>query len=206
MVKFISDETIKNALKEDILSGDVTTNATVDKNMTASAQIIAKQSGVICGQPVAERVFKLLDKTINYQIIKNDGEKINKGDVLANIYGSARALLTGERTALNFMQRMSGIATAAAKASEMVKGTKTRICDTRKTVPGLRAFDKYAVKTGGAYNHRFGLFDGILIKDNHIKAAGGIKQAVERARAVLPHTLKIEVETENIQMVKELVY
>jgi nicotinate-nucleotide pyrophosphorylase (carboxylating) len=203
MVKFISDETIRNALKEDISNGDVTTTAIVDKNMTATALIIAKQSGVMCGQFVAERVFKLLDYTVNYQIMKKDGEKISKGDVLASIYGSARAMLMGERTALNFMQRMSGIATAAAKAAETVRGTKTRICDTRKTAPGLRAFDKYAVLTGGAFNHRFGLFDGILIKDNHIKAAGGIKQAVERARAVLPHTLKIEVETEDLQMVKE---
>ena len=203
MVKFISDETIRNALKEDISNGDVTTTATVDKNMTATALIIAKQSGVMCGQFVAERVFKLLDYTVNYQIMKKDGEKISKGDVLASIYGSARAMLMGERTALNFMQRMSGIATAAAKAAETVRGTKTRICDTRKTAPGLRAFDKYAVLTGGAFNHRFGLFDGILIKDNHIKTAGGIKQAVERARAVLPHTLKIEVETEDLQMVKE---
>lgn len=203
MDSFLIDGIIKKALKEDVATEDITTNATVDKDMTASARFIAKQSGVVCGNFAAQKVFKLLDDNSEYCIIIKDGLTAEKGDIIATVKGSARALLTGERTALNFMQRMSGIATAASVAAQAVKGTPAKICDTRKTAPCIRVFDKYAVKTGGGYNHRFGLSDGILIKDNHIKAAGGIKQAVELARAKLPHTLKIEVEAENTQMITE---
>jgi nicotinate-nucleotide pyrophosphorylase (carboxylating) len=197
------DKIIKKALQEDIAAGDITTNAVIGENEVSSAYIIAKECGIICGQTVAQRVFKLLDSTCEYKILKRDGEKVEKGEILAQISGKTRALLTGERTALNFLQRMSGIATMTAKTAEKIKGTSAKICDTRKTAPNLRIFDKYAVKAGGGFNHRFGLYDGAMIKDNHIKAAGGIKEAVEKVRAVVPHTVKIEVETETIEQVKE---
>jgi nicotinate-nucleotide pyrophosphorylase (carboxylating) len=199
----VTDGIISNALKEDIGTGDITTTLTVPEGKKARARIIMKENGVICGTVIAKRVFEFLDKDIVFRILKNDGEKVYKGETIAEIEGNARNILTGERTALNFLQHLSGIATSAAKAKAAVSGTNTKICDTRKTVPGLRVFEKYAVLKGGCFNHRFNLSDGILIKNNHIKAAGGIKQAVESVRKAAPHTLRIEVECENITMVQE---
>jgi nicotinate-nucleotide pyrophosphorylase (carboxylating) len=199
----VMDGIILNALKEDIGTGDITTTLTVPDSKKTTARIIMKENGIICGIVIARRVFELLDKDIIFRIFKNDGEKVYKGEVIAELEGNARNILTGERTALNFLQHLSGIATSAAKAKAAVSGTNTKICDTRKTVPGLRVFEKYAVLKGGCFNHRFNLSDGILIKNNHIKAAGGIRQAVESVRKAAPHTLKIEVECENITMVQE---
>ena len=200
---FATDQIIKNALIEDIGTGDITTISAVPENLESTGRIIAKESGIDCGTQIAKRTFELVGDNIKFEILKKDGESVVKGDIIAKLYGNARSLLTGERTALNFMQRLSGIATLTAKTVNAVKGTKAKICDTRKTAPGLRILEKYAVKTGGGSNHRFNLSDGILIKDNHIKAAGGIKQAVDCVRKTAPHTLKIEVETENMDMIAE---
>ena len=199
----VIDEIIANALKEDIGTSDVTTNATISEDAMAHGRFVAKEAGIICGLGVCERVFKILDRDIEFTANKKDGEAIRVGEVLAEISGKARALLTGERTAINLLQRMSGIATKTAAAVAEVAGAKAKIADTRKTAPGLRVLDKYAVLAGGGTNHRFNLSDGILIKDNHIAAAGGITAAVGRARANAPHTLKIEVECETLEDVKE---
>ena len=201
----IVDEIIINALKEDIGTGDVTTNATIPEDKTATGRFIAKEDGIICGLDVCERVFKILNENIEFTAHKKDGENVKTGDVIAIVNGNAKNLLTAERTAINLLQRMSGIATQTAKAVADVAGTKAKIADTRKTTPSLRVLEKYAVKTGGGTNHRFNLADGILIKDNHIVAAGGIINAVERARINAPHTLKIEVECETMKDVEEAV-
>lgn len=203
MNTFVVDNIIKNALIEDIGTGDITTLSTVPADTIATARIIAKESGVLCGIIIAKRVFALTDDTVSFNIQKQDGQTVQKGDILALISGNARSMLTGERVALNFLQRMSGIATATANAMDKVRGTKAKICDTRKTVPGLRVLEKYAVKTGGGFNHRFNLSDGVLIKDNHIKAAGGITKAIESVKKMAPHTLRIEVEVANEAMVRE---
>jgi len=201
----IIDEIIINALKEDIGAGDITTNATIPEDKTAFGRFIAKEDGIICGLDVCERVFKILDATIEFKANKKDGEAVKTGDIIATVSGNARNLLTGERTAINLLQRMSGIATQTAKAVAQVKGTNAKIADTRKTTPSLRVLEKYAVKTGGGTNHRFNLADGILIKDNHITAAGGIINAVEKARTNAPHTLKIEVECETMKDVEDAI-
>ena len=201
----IIDEIILNALKEDIGTGDITTNATIPEDKTATGRFIAKEDGIICGLDVCERVFKILNENIEFTAHKKDGENVKTGDVIAIVNGNAKNLLTAERTAINLLQRMSGIATQTAKAVADVAGTKAKIADTRKTTPSLRVLEKYAVKTGGGTNHRFNLADGILIKDNHIVAAGGIINAVERARINAPHTLKIEVECETMKDVEEAV-
>lgn len=203
--KISMDGIILNALREDIGTGDITTLATIEADKTARGKFIAKEAGIICGLEICERVFKTLDAGIEFKAYKKDGEKVEAGEVFADIAGNARNLLTGERTALNLLQRMSGIATLTAQSVAQVAGTRAKIADTRKTAPGLRVLEKYAVKTGGGTNHRFNLADGILIKDNHIAASGGIKQAVARARANAPHTLKIEVECENMSGVREAV-
>ena len=197
------DEIILNALREDIGTGDITTIATIPADKSARGKYTAKEAGIICGLEVCGRVFKILDENIEFKTSKKDGDKVEKGEVFAEVSGNARNLLTGERTSINILQRMSGIATITADFAAQIAGTKAKIADTRKTTPGLRVLEKYAVKTGGGINHRFNLADGILIKDNHITAAGGIKQAVASARANAPHTLKIEVECENLASVRE---
>jgi len=202
-MNILIDEIIINALKEDVGTGDITTNTTIPEDTTAFGRFIAKEDGIICGLVICEKVFKILDKNIQFTANKKDGEAVEKGEIIATVQGNARNVLTAERTAINLLQRMSGVATMTARAVAQVEGTNAKIADTRKTTPGLRVLEKYAVKTGGGTNHRFNLADGILIKDNHITAAGGIKNAVERARADAPHTLKIEVECENMQDVED---
>jgi nicotinate-nucleotide pyrophosphorylase (carboxylating) len=197
------DKIIINSLEEDLGWGDVTTDSTIPEDVKINGNFIAKEQGVLCGIEVCKRVFELLDSTIVFEIVIVDGQKVQKGDILARISGPARSILKGERVSLNILQRMSGIATAASKYSEAIKGTNARIVDTRKTMPGLRILDKYAVLMGGCQNHRFNLSDLVLIKDNHIKAAGGITPAVSAAKKKLSHTLKIEVEVETLEQLQE---
>ena len=197
------DTIINRALEEDIGNGDITTLSTVDENKQINGCFIAKEAGVICGLPVLMRVFALIDSSIVLEAQVAEGQSVKKGDVIANISGCAQSILTGERVALNFLQRLSGIATRTHLAVEQISGTKAVIADTRKTTPGLRSLEKYAVRTGGGSNHRYNLADGILIKDNHISAAGGIRQAVERARKIAHHMLKIEVEVESFAQIEE---
>lgn len=194
---------IEQALKEDIGSGDITTNALIPDEMFSTATMTAKAGGIVAGMEVAEAVFRLLSPQIIWKPMVQDGDRIAKGDLLVEMSGPFRTLLTGERLALNFLQRMSGIATMTGLFVEQVAGFGTKILDTRKTVPGLRLLDKYAVKTGGGENHRIGLYDMVLIKDNHIKVAGGIKKAVEQIRLQVPAEMKIEVETTSIAEVEE---
>jgi len=196
---------IKAALAEDIGTGDITTQATVSPKKKGMAQAIAKDDFVVAGLDVFEEVFKCLDKNINVKKLIEDGCRAGKDDVIAEVAGSLSHILQAERVALNLFQRMCGIATLAAKYEEAVRGTKAKILDTRKTMPGLRVLDKMAVRIGGAGNHRTGLYDGVLIKDNHIEAAGGINAAVKAQRKRLPHNLKIEVETRNMREVREAV-
>jgi len=197
------DELLFNALEEDIGHGDITTQATVAAERWAQGKFIAKAAGVVCGLLLVQRVFALLDPQIQFSSHVKEGEKISKGMVLAEISGPAGSILTGERVALNFLQHLSGIATQTRAAVEQVEGTKTKIVDTRKTTPGLRLVEKYAVRVGGAMNHRYNLADGVLIKDNHIVAAGGISQAISRVRSQVPHIMKIEIEVENLLQLSE---
>ena len=197
------DHIINFALNEDIGYGDITTESCIPESTQAKGYFVCKQEAVICGIEVMRRVFQQLDPDVILTAKTRDGQRIDKGTVIAEIEGPARAILTGERTALNFLQHLSGIATKTANIVKQVEGTKARITDTRKTVPGLRLLEKYAVRIGGGYNHRIGLSDGVLIKDNHIAAAGGIQAAIDAVRANIPHTLKIEVETSTLKEVKE---
>ena len=197
------DDIILRALREDMPMGDLTTDSTIPETQEGAARIIAKEECVVAGLPVFKRVFTLLDPRASFNELVEEGDAVAKGTVLMTFGGNARALLKGERTALNLLQRMSGIATMTAAFAKAFAGTRTKIVDTRKTAPGLRYLDKYAVRAGGGTNHRYCLSDGVLIKDNHIKASGGITAAVRRARAVAPHTIRIEVETESMEMVKE---
>ncbi len=197
------DNIIQNALSEDVGTGDITTISTIPEDRVALGIYRAKESGVLCGVGVAKRVFELIDSSIEFEALKNDGDRIEKGDIIARVRGKATGVLTGERTGLNLMQRMSGIATRTSEAVKQVEGTNSKVCDTRKTTPGLRVIEKYAVKVGGGTNHRFNLADGILIKDNHIVAAGSITAAVKAARLNAPHTLKIEVEVEDFEQLNE---
>ncbi|MDK2811346.1 MAG: hypothetical protein PWR27_2055 [Petroclostridium sp.] len=197
------DEIISKALSEDIGTGDITTASTIPKDQKISGKFIAKEAGVICGLEVVKKVFEKIDREIIMIPHVTDGERVNKGDLIAEIKGPAVGVLTGERVALNFLQRLSGISTKTAQLLEEVKGTKAKITDTRKTTPGLRVLEKYAVRVGGGVNHRFNLSDGILIKDNHIKAAGSITNAIAAARKNAPHTLKIEVEVESMEQIEE---
>lgn len=192
---FEIERIVRAALEEDIGLGDITTDVTVARGTMARAELVAKEDFVLAGIDVAARVFSLLESDVAFEKLLEDGQSVKKGEVLAWIKGSAAVLLKGERVALNLLQRMSGIATLTARFVEAVEGTGAKIVDTRKTVPGLRALDKYSVRMGGGRNHRIGLFDGVLIKENHIAAAGGIDVAISRARQQLPHTLKIEIET-----------
>lgn len=194
---------IQVALQEDIGTGDVTTLSTVDPATISRAELVAKEDFVLAGIEVAEKVFKALDPEVSFEALVADGQSVKRGDVLAWIKGAASTLLQGERVALNLLQRMCGIATMTAGFVREVEGTKATIVDTRKTMPGLRVLDKYAVRAGGGTNHRTSLYDGVLIKENHIRAAGGITTAVERARKRIPHTLKIEVETSTLEEVAE---
>jgi len=196
-------ELIDRALTEDIGSGDLTTESTVPDDMVAVGYIKAKQHGVVAGLPIARAVFKQLDPELQFLPQLPDGTRINPGDVLVELNGRAKTVLTGERLALNLLQRLSGIATATADLVALVNGYPVRIVDTRKTTPGLRQLEKYAVRVGGGHNHRLGLFDAVMIKDNHIRVVGSIKQAVVKARCQVPHTAKIEVETEDLSGVRE---
>lgn len=200
--KTVADKIIKNALCEDIGSGDATTEAILKECVTGSADLVCKESGVVCGLEIFARVFELAG-CVEVETFLKDGDEVERGMVVARITGDMRVILSGERVALNFLQRMSGIATRTREMVELLKGSKTRLLDTRKTTPGLRVFEKYAVKVGGGVNHRFNLADGILIKDNHIGAAGSIKAAVDATRAYAPFVRKIEVEVENLDMCRE---
>lgn len=196
---------VRAALAEDLgLVGDITTNTTVAEGATANAVIATRHNGVISGLQVAEAAFRALDPKVAFVTRFQDGARVSAGDVIATISGNARAILTAERVALNYLGRMSGIATLTRRYVEAVTGTNAKIADTRKTTPGLRAFEKYAVRCGGGHNHRTGLFDAVLIKDNHIVAAGGLKRAVERARANAGHLVKIEVEIDSLDQLDEL--
>ncbi|MGI5978830.1 MAG: carboxylating nicotinate-nucleotide diphosphorylase [Oscillospiraceae bacterium] len=197
------DELLLAALKEDVGTGDITTMSCIPVENFSEGYYLAKEDGVLCGLSVAERVFTLVDPGIVVTPKAQDGDRIKKGDILATVTGPSRGILTGERVGLNLMQRMSGVATMTAKAVAQVSGTKAVIVDTRKSTPGLRVLEKYAVRVGGGRNHRFNLADGVLIKDNHIAAAGSIRQAVEAARRSVPHVMKIEVETENLDEVQQ---
>ena len=197
------DDIILRSLEEDAPFGDITTDVTVAGDATASGVFRAKESGVLCGIDIARRTFELVGGEVAFVKKKADGDLLEKGDIVAEISGNAASILMGERTALNLMQRASGIATATRRAMQAVEGTQARITDTRKTMPGLRKLDKYAVRAAGAVNHRFSLSDGILIKDNHIAAAGGIAPAVRAAKRKAPHTLKIDVEVESLDGLRE---
>ncbi len=203
MFSFEIDRIIQNALNEDIGYGDVTTESCVPEEAAIRGVFLAKEEGVVCGLSVMQRVFALVDADIRVAFRVPEGRRVSKGDIIADIEGPARSVLTGERTALNLLQRMSGVATRTAEAVAAVSGTKARITDTRKTTPGLRILEKYAVRVGGGVNHRIGLSDGVLIKDNHIIAAGGIGPAVAAVRSRIPHTLKIEVEATNLDEVSQ---
>lgn len=200
---FEIDKIIINALSEDIAQGDITTDNIIDKGKIIEAVLVSKDEGIIAGLDVAKKVFTTLDDTIQFENMVSDGDNIKIGEIIAEIKGNAMAILKGERTALNLLQHMSGISTSTNKFCEKVQNLDVKIVDTRKTTPGLRRLEKYAVKMGGGYNHRFCLSDGVMIKDNHIKAAGSIKRAIEIIRKNVPHTLKIEVETENLNQVNE---
>ncbi len=197
------DRLIENALLEDLHTGDLTTLAVLPEKRPAGGRLIAKEPLVLAGIQVAARVFQMLDPETVFTPHFQDGASVAKGAVIAEMRGDAAILLQGERVALNLLQRMCGIATLTARYCEAVRGTGARVTDTRKTTPGLRQLEKYAVRIGGGSNHRFGLYDGVLIKENHITAAGGITIAVQRARAVVPHTIRVEVETETLEQVAE---
>lgn len=202
---FLIDPIIFDALKEDINEEDFSTNSVVDEKATGSVHLLAKEEGVLAGLPVFERVFHLLDNRTEVECFKCDGDRVKNGEKIATVSGPLRALLTGERVALNFLQRMCGIATYTNKMAEALEGTKTKIADTRKTTPNFRLFAKYAVRIGGGINHRYNLSDGVMLKDNHIAAAGSIEKAVKSARSYTSFMKKIEVEVENMDMVKEAV-
>ena len=202
-MKINIDEYILNALKEDITSEDVTTNAVMPEDKAGRADLICKQDGIICGLPVFKRTFELLDENAIFESNYKDGDEVKKGDVIGVIKGDIKALLTGERTALNYLQRMSGIATLTHEMVSELKGYKTKLLDTRKTTPNMRPFEKYAVKIGGGTNHRYNLSDGILIKDNHIGAAGSVAKAIRMCKEYAPFVRKVEVEVENLEMLQE---
>ena len=199
----IDDKLICLALEEDIGSGDVTTEGLIEWDVPATAAIVAKEPLVLAGLSLAQKVFTCLDPAVSFHTSFQDGERVKKGDEVARVSGSLRALLTGERTAVNFLQRLSGVATLTREFVEKIEGFSVRLTDTRKTTPGWRRLEKYAVKMGGAHNHRFGLYDGVLIKDNHIKACGGITEAVNRLRKHKAHLMHIEVEVTNLEEVEE---
>ena len=204
-LKLNVDPWILSALKEDITSEDVSTNSDMPHPQAGEVDLICKEDGIICGLQVFERVFTLLDEKTTVEFLVQDGAEVHKGQLMAKVHGDIRTLLCGERTALNYLQRMSGIATYTHSVAELLKGTGIKLLDTRKTTPNNRIFEKYAVRIGGGNNHRYNLSDGVLLKDNHIGAAGGVKEAIAAAKEYAPFVRKIEVEVENLDMVKEAV-
>ena len=204
-LKLNVDPFILSALREDISSEDVSSNCVMKKAQLGTVDLICKQDGIICGLQVFERVFTLLDEKTNAEFYVEDGDEVKKGQLLGKLEGDIRVLLCGERTALNYLQRMSGIATYTHEVAALLKGTKTKLLDTRKTTPNNRIFEKYSVRIGGGNNHRYNLSDGVLLKDNHIGAAGGVKEAITMAKEYAPFVRKIEVEVESFEMVKEAV-
>lgn len=199
------DEIIKNGLREDINNIDITTDTLIDDESMSRAYMIAKEDGVVAGLPIAKRVFEIIDSEVNIIFNVNEGVNVKAGTKIAEITGRTKTVLKGERLALNLLQRMSGIASLSKKYSEIVKGYNTRIVDTRKTTPGLRILEKYAVRIGGCHNHRYNLSDAVMIKDNHIMACGGIKEAIKRVKGGIPHTAKVEVEVEDVKGLKEAI-
>lgn len=197
------DDLILMALKEDISSEDITTNSVMREKKLGTVQLICKQDGVIAGLEIFKRVFELLDRETITKLYFKDGDRVKKGDLLGEVEGDIRVLLSGERTALNYLQRMSGIATYTNNMVKLLEGSSVKLLDTRKTTPNMRIFEKYAVKVGGGNNHRYNLSDGILLKDNHIDAAGGVTNAIKMAKEYVPFVRKIEVEVENLDMLKE---
>lgn len=204
-MKLQADHLIMEALKEDISSEDVSTNAVMKEYVKGEVELICKEDGIIAGLEVYSRVFELLDDKTQTELYCKDGDAVKKGQLLGKVTGDIRVLLSGERVALNYLQRMSGIATYTHSVAELLKGTKTKLLDTRKTTPNMRIFEKYAVRAGGGFNHRYNLSDGVLLKDNHIGAAGGVKEAILAAKEYAPFVRKIEIEVENLKMVKEAV-
>ena len=204
-MQLAADKYIRLALEEDINSEDVTTNSVMPEYKKGEVQLICKEDGIIAGLPIFERVFLLLDPRTKVTFDVKDGDRVEKGRHLATVTGDIRVLLSGERTALNYLQRMSGIATYTNTVVKLLEGTRTKLLDTRKTTPCMRIFEKYAVRVGGGNNHRYNLSDGILLKDNHIDAAGGVKEAIAAAKAYAPFVRRIEAETENLSMVREAV-
>lgn len=204
-LKLNVDPLILGALREDISSEDVSTNSVMPHPQTGEADLICKEDGIICGLQVFCRTFQLLDDKTEIELFVKDGDEVKKGQLMAKLHGDIRVLLCGERTGLNYLQRMSGIATYTHEVASLLKGTKTKLLDTRKTTPNNRIFEKYAVTCGGGYNHRYNLSDGVLLKDNHIGAAGGVKEAIQAAKNYAPFVRKIEVEVETLDQVKEAV-
>ena len=200
-----ADPLILSALREDITNEDVSTNSVTPEKQLGEADLICKEDGIICGLDIFTRVFTLLDPATKVDLLAKDGDAVTKGQLLAKLTGDIRTLLSGERTALNYLQRMSGIATYTHKVAALLEGTSIKLLDTRKTTPNNRLFEKYAVRVGGGNNHRYNLSDGVLLKDNHIGAAGGVRQAITMAKNYAPFVRKIEVEVENLDMVKEAV-
>lgn len=202
-MKLNADELIKLALREDISSEDVSTNAVMPEFKLGTVDLICKQDGIICGLYVFKRVFELLDESVKVELFFKDGDNVKNKDLVGRVTGDIRVLLSGERTALNYLQRMSGIATYTNEVAKLFEGSNTKLLDTRKTTPNMRIFEKYAVKVGGGNNHRYNLSDGVLLKDNHIGAAGSVANAVKMAKEYAPFVRKIEVEVETLEMVKE---
>ena len=201
--KFLIEDTLKNALKEDMNYGDITSDSLIDDKLEGKAIITAKQDGIISGLDVCKLVFEIVDPSLKCKSLKEDGERISSGDDVFKVKGKIKSILKAERVALNFLQRMSGISTKAYDISKLVEGLDVRVVDTRKTTPGLRVFEKYAVVKGGAFNHRFNLSDAVMIKDNHIEAIGSITDAIHIARKNISHTIKIEVEVKNLIELRE---
>ena len=199
------DHLIREALREDISSEDVTTNSVMKEAVLGEVELLCKQDGIVAGLEVFERVFQLLDENTKVKFFCKDGDAVKNGELMAKVTGDIRVLLSGERVALNYLQRMSGIATYTNSVAKLLEGTKTKLLDTRKTTPNMRIFEKYAVRVGGVYNHRYNLSDGVLLKDNHIGAAGSVTKAVQMAKEYAPFVRKIEVEVEDLDMVKEAV-
>lgn len=204
-IKLNADPLLRSALNEDITSEDVSTNSVMPHAQAGEADLICKEDGIICGLQIFSRVFELLDETVQVECFVTDGEPVKNGQLIAKVTGDIRALLSGERTALNYLQRMSGIASYTREVASLLEGTGIRLLDTRKTSPNNRLFEKYAVRTGGGNNHRYNLTDGVMLKDNHIGAAGGVKEAVQMARDYAPFVRKIEVEVENLEMTAEAI-